>query len=75
MTGFSNTAAVMLFVADDAGFTTNLIAIPLVQNGGNWEATVDFNGVKYFTFGIVAVSDFMRHGKYFQNGVEKPMKF
>jgi len=73
--GFTNTTALQLFVADDAGFTTNLIAIPLVQNGANWEATVDFNGVKYFTFGIVASGDFMRHGKTFQGGTEQPMKF
>jgi len=73
--GFTNTTALQLFVADDAGFTTNLVAIPLVQNGANWEATVDFNGVKYFTFGIVASGDFMRHGKTFQGGTEQPMKF
>ncbi|WP_411030526.1 hypothetical protein [Spongiimicrobium sp. 3-5] len=73
--GFSTTTALMLFVADDSGFTTNLVSIPLIQNGVNWEATVDFDGTKYFTFGIVASGDFMKHGKTFQGGIEQPMKF
>lgn len=73
--GFSSTTELALFVADDEDFTTNLVTIPLTQNGANWETTIDFDGIKYFTFGIVAPSDFMRHGKFFQGGVERPMKF
>ncbi|MDO5978125.1 beta strand repeat-containing protein [Flavivirga spongiicola] len=73
--GFSSTTELMLFVADDSGFTTNVVTVPLVQNGANWEVIYDFDGTKYFTFGIVAPSDFMRHGKNFQNGVEQKMKF
>ena len=72
---FTNTNELMLFVADDDEFTTNLVMIPLVLNGTNWEATVDFDGAKYFTFGVIPASDFMRHGKTFQGGSEQPMKF
>ncbi len=73
--GFSTTDGVSLFIADDAGFTLNLVQIPLVQNGANWEAMVDFNGIKYFSFGLLGSGDYMRHGKHFQGGEEKNMKF
>ena len=72
---FTNQEGISLFVADDADFTTNIVQIPLVKNGTNWEANFNFDGTKYFSFGILGSSDFMRHGKYFQGGKEKKMKF
>ena len=75
VTGFTTTTDLTLFIADDAGFTANLEEIPLVQNGANWEAIVDFNGVRFFAIGLLAPTDFMRHGKHFQGGTEQRMKF
>ena len=75
VTGFSSTTELVLLVADDAVFTTNVVTVPMVQNGTNWEVLHDFNGTKYFTFAIIAPNDFMRHGKYFQGGTEQKMKF
>ncbi len=74
LTGFTSTTGIALVVSDNAGFSTNIQIVPLVQNGVNWEAIIDFDGVKYFTFGIIQ-NDFMRHGKYFQGGTEQRMKF
>ncbi|CAM1361394.1 Right handed beta helix region [Tenacibaculum sediminilitoris] len=73
--GFSTTQDLVLVVADDAGFTTNIKIEPLVQNGTNWEAEYSFDGAKYFTFGVVIIGDFMRHGKFFLGNEERPMKF
>jgi len=72
--GFSDITKVSLIVADDAGFTTNVHIRPLVQNGGNYETIYDFNGARYFTFGIWP-TDFMRHGKYYLDNVKRDMKF
>ncbi|WP_282021175.1 FG-GAP repeat domain-containing protein [Tenacibaculum aiptasiae] len=63
-----------LFVADDENFTTNLITVPLVKNGVFQEATINFNGTKYFSFGIPRTS-FMRHGKTFKNLMETRMEW
>ncbi|UUF12406.1 MULTISPECIES: right-handed parallel beta-helix repeat-containing protein [Flavobacterium] len=74
LTGFPSKTDLVLIVADDSGFTTNLVTSPFEINGSNYEAKFDFSGNKYFTVGIL-LPDFMRHGKYFRDGVEQPMKF
>ncbi|KAB1157307.1 hypothetical protein F7018_10275 [Tenacibaculum aiptasiae] len=67
-------ADLTLFVADDENFTTNLVTVPLTKNGLYLEAMVNFNGTKYFSFGIPRTS-FMRHGKTFRNLKETRMEW
>lgn len=73
---FGSTNDLSLVVADDEKFTTNAQTVPLIYNNGNdsWEATVTFNGVKYFSF-FSNIPNYMRHGKHFKNKIENPMKF
>jgi hypothetical protein len=70
---FNNLSLVM---ADDEGYTTNAQIVPLVYNSSDqkWRATVNFNGTKYFSF-FTNIPDYMRHGKYFRDDIEKPMGF
>ncbi|WP_420551613.1 hypothetical protein [Tenacibaculum aiptasiae] len=67
-------ADLTLFVADDENFTTNLVTVPLTKNGLYLEAMINFNGTKYFSFGIPRTS-FMRHGKTFRNLKETRMEW
>ncbi|WP_420551615.1 FG-GAP repeat domain-containing protein [Tenacibaculum aiptasiae] len=71
---FGNTDNLTLFVADDENFTTNLVTVPFVKNGVFQEAKVNFNGTKYFSFGIPR-TNFMRHGKTFKNLRETRMEW
>ncbi len=48
----SGNDAYVMYIADDAGFTTNQETIFLETNGANQEITYDFNGTKFFTFGV-----------------------
>lgn len=76
--GFTPNAQINLFIADDENFSTNIIQIPLVKVGDNWQAKVDFVGTQYFSFGVEGNASnihYMRHGKHFENGVKQPMKF
>nr|WP_288979132.1 right-handed parallel beta-helix repeat-containing protein [uncultured Allomuricauda sp.] len=73
--GFADASDLALVVADDENFSSNVQSAPMVQNGSYMEAYFNFEGTKYFTFGIISSGDYMRHGKYFQGGEEKPMKF
>lgn len=73
--GFSDATDLVLVVADDENFTFNVQSVPLVETGSYLDALFNFEGTQYFTFGIISSGDFMRHGKYFQGGEEKPMKF
>ncbi|WP_411030525.1 hypothetical protein [Spongiimicrobium sp. 3-5] len=75
VTGFSSTSALVMVVADNDTFKGNVVTVPLIQNGTNWEASFDFDGIKHFTFGIVTSPDFMRHGKSFQWSTKQSMEF
>lgn len=73
--GFTDASDLALVVADDANFSSNVQSVPMTLNGSYLEVLFNFEGTKYFSFGVISSGDFMRHGKYFQGGVEKPMKF
>ncbi|KAB1157306.1 VCBS repeat-containing protein [Tenacibaculum aiptasiae] len=74
VTLFGSTDNLTLFVADDENFTTNLVTVPFVKNGNFQEAKINFNGTKYFSFGIPR-TNFMRHGKTFKNLRETRMEW
>ncbi len=44
--------AYVMIVADDDSFTTNLETVFLDTNGANQEAYYDFDGTRYFAFGV-----------------------
>ncbi|TBX70431.1 T9SS type A sorting domain-containing protein [Flavobacterium silvisoli] len=44
--------AYVMIVAGDEAFTTNVGTVFLTTNGTKQEATYDFDGVQYFTFGV-----------------------
>ncbi|QBZ98933.1 choice-of-anchor D domain-containing protein [Flavobacterium sangjuense] len=67
-----NDAYVML-VADDASFTTNVEAVFLNTNGANQEALYDFDGTKFFTFGVAHETVASRHVSL--DGVDDRIKF
>ncbi|MCF2873693.1 MULTISPECIES: FG-GAP repeat domain-containing protein [unclassified Tenacibaculum] len=71
---FVSTEGLTLFVSDDEAFTTNVVMVPFVKNGIYQEATINFNGAKYFSLGIPR-SNFMRHGKTFKNLRETRMEW
>ncbi len=48
----SGNDAYVFLVADDAALTVNQETLFLETNGSNQEVTYDFDGTKYFTFGI-----------------------
>ncbi|MCK6691630.1 MAG: FG-GAP-like repeat-containing protein, partial [Thermoanaerobaculia bacterium] len=49
--GFDGTATLRMIIADDAGFTSNVSAVNMTQNGNYYELNYDFNGTKYIAFG------------------------
>ncbi|MCF2873692.1 MULTISPECIES: FG-GAP repeat domain-containing protein [unclassified Tenacibaculum] len=71
---FVNLQGLTLFVADDEAFTTNVVMVPFVKNGIYQEATINFNGAKYFSLGMPR-TNFMRHGKTFVNSKESRMQW
>ncbi|MCF6128171.1 T9SS type A sorting domain-containing protein [Flavobacterium sp. AS60] len=64
--------AYVMIVASDAAFTTNLETIFLTTNGANQETDYDFDGTKFFTFGVAHESIYSRHSTY--DGVDDVMK-
>ncbi len=58
-----NDAYVML-VADDGAFSTNVETVFLETNGANQEAFYDFNGEKFFTFGVAHETVVPRHMEF-----------
>ncbi|NNT72062.1 T9SS type A sorting domain-containing protein [Flavobacterium sp. IMCC34852] len=67
----ANDAYVMI-VASDASFTTNVETIFLATNGTKQETDYDFDGTKYFTFGVAHESIYSRHATF--DGIDDTMK-
>ncbi|MES2411259.1 MAG: LamG-like jellyroll fold domain-containing protein [Bacteroidota bacterium] len=68
----SGNDAYVMIVASDAAFTTNLETIFLSSNGTNQETDYDFDGTKFFTFGVAHESVYSRHSTF--DGVDDTMK-
>ncbi len=69
----SGNDAYVMIVADDASFTTNVETVFLTANGLNLEADYDFDGTKYFTFGVAHESIYSRHSTF--DGLDDVVKF
>ena len=68
----SGNDAYVMIVASDAAFTTNLETIFIGVNGSNYETDYDFDGTKFFTFGVAHVSTYSRHASF--DGIDDSMK-
>ncbi|MFN3753551.1 LamG-like jellyroll fold domain-containing protein [Flavobacterium sp.] len=68
----SGNDAYVMIVASDAAFTTSLETIFLTANGANQETNYDFDGTKYFTFGVAHESKYSRHATF--DGTDDIMK-
>ncbi|WP_284651351.1 LamG-like jellyroll fold domain-containing protein [Flavobacterium terrisoli] len=68
----SGNDAYVMIVASDAAFTTDLETVFLTTNGSNQEADYDFDGAKYFTFGVAHESVYSRHATF--DGTDDTMK-
>ncbi|MEK8180954.1 LamG-like jellyroll fold domain-containing protein [Flavobacterium buctense] len=68
----SGNDAYVMIVASDAAFTTGLETIFLTTNGTNQETVYDFDGTKFFTFGVAHESVFSRHATF--DGTDDIMK-
>lgn len=64
--------AYVMIVASDAAFTTNVETIFLTTNGTKQETDYDFDGIKYFTFGVAHESVYSRHATF--DGIDDTMK-
>ncbi|WP_284651350.1 LamG-like jellyroll fold domain-containing protein [Flavobacterium terrisoli] len=69
----SGNDAYVLIVANDASFTSNVETVFLSVNGSRQEAIYDFDGTKFFTFGIAHQSTFSRHATL--DGLDDVIKF
>jgi hypothetical protein len=56
--------AYVMIVASDAAFTTDVETIFLGTNGTNLETDYDFDGTKFFTFGVAHESIYSRHASF-----------
>jgi hypothetical protein len=68
----SGNDAYVMIVAADAAFTTSVETIFLTSNGTNFETDYDFDGTKFFTFGVAHESIYSRHSSF--DGVDDIMK-
>ncbi|WP_333875880.1 LamG-like jellyroll fold domain-containing protein, partial [Flavobacterium sp.] len=68
----SGNDAYVMIVASDAAFTTDVETIFLSTNGTKQETSYDFDGTKYFTFGVAHESVYSRHASF--DGVDDIMK-
>ena len=68
----SGNDAYVMIVASDASFTSNVDTAFLTTNGSNQEIDYDFDGTKYFTFGVAHESTYTRHASF--DGVDDVMK-
>ena len=68
----SGNDAYVMVVASDAAFTTSLETVFLTTNGTKQETDYDFDGTKFFTFGVAHESIYSRHATY--DGVDDIMK-
>ena len=68
----SGNDAYVMIVASDEAFTTGLETIFLTANGTNQETVYDFDGTKFFTFGVAHESVFSRHATF--DGTDDIMK-
>jgi hypothetical protein len=63
----------VMIVASDETFTTDVETVFLRINGANQVATFDFDGTKYFTFGVAQKTNFSSHASF--DGVDELIKF
>lgn len=68
----SGNDAYVMVVANDAAFTTGVETIFLSTNGTKQETDYDFDGTKYFTFGVAHESVYSRHATF--DGTDDTMK-
>ncbi|MFN7013460.1 MAG: LamG domain-containing protein, partial [Bacteroidia bacterium] len=68
----SGNDAYVMIVAADAAFTTGLETVFLTANGTNQETDYDFDGTKFFTFGVAHESVYSRHATF--DGIDDTMK-
>lgn len=73
MPALSGNDAYVMIIASDAGFTSNVETVFLTANGPNQEADFDFDGTKYFTFGVTHQTNSSRHASF--DGVDELIKF
>ncbi|MFN3967859.1 LamG-like jellyroll fold domain-containing protein [Flavobacterium sp.] len=73
MPALSGNDAYVMIIASDAGFTSNVETVFLTANGTNLEADFDFDGTKYFTFGITHQTNSSRHASF--DGMDELIKF
>ncbi len=60
----SGNDAYVMILADDDAFTTGIETVFLQTNGANQEAYYDFDGTKYFTFGVAHETLADRHMEF-----------
>jgi len=63
----------VLIVANDASFSSNVETVFLKTNGLKQECDYDFDGTKYYTFGVAHQSNYSRHATF--DGVDDLIKF
>jgi hypothetical protein len=69
----SGNDAYVMVVASDAAFTTNVETIFLTTSGVNQTVDYDFDGTKFFTFGVAHESIYSRHATF--DGADDVVKF
>ncbi len=60
--GLGSSGALYLIVANNAAFTSGVQEVPMFSSNGRWGVDYDFDGVKYFTFGIKGVPEICGNG-------------
>jgi hypothetical protein len=65
--------AYVMIVASDAAFTSNIETVFLTTSGLNQLGDYDFDGTKYFTFGVAHESKYSRHATF--DGSDEVIKF
>ncbi|MEO5778119.1 MAG: LamG-like jellyroll fold domain-containing protein [Flavobacterium sp.] len=68
----SGNDAYVMVIASDATFTTAVETVFLTTNGTNQETDYDFDGTKFFTFGVAHESVYSRHATF--DGTDDTMK-
>jgi hypothetical protein len=69
----SGNDAYVMIVASDASFTSNVETVFLTTSGANQLGDYDFDGTKYFTFGVTHQNTYSRHLTL--NGSNNVVKF
>ncbi|MFN3967858.1 LamG-like jellyroll fold domain-containing protein [Flavobacterium sp.] len=69
----SGNDAYVMIVASDAAFTTNIETVFLSTSGANQTTDYDFDGTKFFTFGVAHESIYSRHATF--DGADDVVKF